>query len=316
MIIALVESPLQLLNAFEAAAFFCRKKKVHYLVRLSGEPHNDAQLSHLIDRLAIDKVLMVTVPVEKVGVSTLIKIVCLKVLFFLSMPIYKKIIIGNYDSSFIRVMIGKVFNDKRKLLLVDDGAKTLSQQAAFNADDNRDFFSMYELEAHKNQQIYRNQYPALKEMLSYQKIKTCAKTVLFLGSKLSEASLISESQYIAYLEQIQAYYKAEGLRVVYVPHRGENAQKLDAIRQHFDFDFTELNYPIELIGLYQDKLPKKVASFYSTALYSLNAIYGLEVDCFEFEYSTSSHQLAIKAVYDLYRNHYHMVDLRPANKSS
>lgn len=314
MVIVLVESPLQLLNAFEAVNFF-NQKNVYYLVRLSGERQNDEQLIYLIRRLDICKVLIVTVPVKKISFLTLLKVAFLKILFILFRPLCKKLIIGNYDSRFIMALIGNGLYNKRKLLLVDDGAKTLVQQAAFNDDDNIDFFSMYELNAYKHQQVYRNRYLVLQEMFLHRKIQTCNETVLFLGSKLSEVGLISDSQYIAYLKQIHAHYKSEGLHVMYVPHRGENQFKLATIKLQFDFQITELSYPIELLGLYQDKLPKKVASFYSTALYSLNALYNIEVDCFEFDYSSCSNHSAIQAVYDLYRNHYHMIDLCHATKN-
>ncbi len=52
--ILIVESPLQLLNAFEAVKFF-NLNEYEYLIRLSGEKVNDKQIINLIKILNLDK---------------------------------------------------------------------------------------------------------------------------------------------------------------------------------------------------------------------------------------------------------------------
>ncbi|MGE6167755.1 polysialyltransferase family glycosyltransferase [Aeromonas media] len=307
MMIALVESPLQLLNAFEATLFFNNKKTI-YFVRLSGEYKNDNQMIFLAQSLRLKNVVKIIVPVNKSDFYVLFKIMFLKVSIWGASFFSSRIIIGNFDSRLIRFVLAKAHQGK--FLLVDDGAKSLSQQSGFSDNHNVDFFSIYELSAWKGQNVFLNEYNGLRTLLSDKKCKMHEGKVLFLGAKLSEANIVEERQYLKYIAQIQEFYRDDSLELIYIPHRGESLEKIQDIKSLFDIKIMELDFPIELIGLYQNELPYKVASFYSTALYSLNKIYGVDVDCFEFDCSGLSNYDAIKAVYDLYRKHYRVIALR------
>ncbi|USV58831.1 hypothetical protein [Aeromonas encheleia] len=305
MIVAIVESPLQLLNAFEAATYF-KSQKTLYIARLSGEQKNDEQIHHVANSLQLNKFIKILVPIKKIDLVVFFKILFFKLLLFFISFFAKKIVVGNYDSKFIKFLLGR---QQSKVLLVDDGAKSLSQQSRFSDKNNIDFFSMYELVAWDNQQVYRNKYQGLHSILDGSNNKKNESQVLFLGAKLSEINFLTEDKYLNYIRQIQSHYALEGLILVYVPHRGESLEKLNAIRSSLGIEIQILDYPIELIGVYQENIPYKAASFYSTALFSLNVIYGVEVDCFEFDFTELPNKEAIKEVYDLYRDIYSVVFL-------
>ncbi len=305
MIVAIVESPLQLLNAFEAATYF-KSQKTLYIARLSGEQKNDEQMHHVANTLQLNHVMKIFVPIKKLSFTLLLKVITLKVLLFFNYFFVSKIIVGNFESKFIKFLLG---SRKAKVILVDDGAKTLSQQSSFSDENSFDFFSMYELAAWSNQKIYRNKYQGLHSILDVNYNKKNQSQILFLGAKLSEINFLSEDKYLGYLKKIQVYYALVGLMLIYVPHRGESLDKLNSIRTSLGIEIQNLDYPIELIGLYQDEIPCRVASFYSTALFSLNVIYDMDVDCFEFDVNELPNKTAIKAVYDLYRDIYNVVFL-------
>jgi len=298
-----VESPLQLLNAYEAVAYFNLENYI-YMIRLSNNEANDKQIMNLLKLLKIN-----TTNIQYIYLRTTNRTLYdyIKLLFYRFKYIFAKdidkIFIGNYESGFFKLII-KQFS-KQSIILLDDGAKTLSIQSKFTNTKNYNLFTMYDIEALENQKNYINSY---RQVLS--KIKNLSinqDEILFLGTKLSEVGIIEEEYYIKLIQNICNYYSDK--RIVYIIHRGESQEKLELIQKNENILIKQLDYPIELYGLYKNEMPFKVSSFYSTAILTMNKIYNLEAECFKFNYSHSIHVHAIDEVYSFYQKEMKVINL-------
>ncbi|MEA1988823.1 MAG: hypothetical protein U9N57_06410 [Pseudomonadota bacterium] len=91
--------------------------------------------------------------------------------------------------------------------------------------------------------------------------------------------------------------KHSNLEILYVPHRGESLKKIEQINSFPNIRVEFLDYPIELYGLVNDTLPFKVTSFYSTALYTMNVIYGVKTEAIKLDGLSDE----VEMVYDAYQ---------------
>jgi hypothetical protein len=78
-----VESPFQLLNAYEAIYNFDVKNNYKLVIRLSGVKENDKQLKFLIDYLDLKNVEFVLIKSEKKKIEDYIKIIFYKYKYLL-----------------------------------------------------------------------------------------------------------------------------------------------------------------------------------------------------------------------------------------
>ena len=291
-----VESPLQLLNAYEAICYF----KLHdyrVIVRLSGQEQNDKQIKNLIKILNINNVNYITIRVKNR------KLIDYYHLFINSFKYYfknvDKVFIGNYDSGFFKLLL-KQFK-KSKIILLDDGTKTLTIQKQFSENNFYNMFTMYDIKPVGKQTIYKNNYDHIFNMLQKHEIKK-REYILFLGMKLSELNIIDEKDYIYFLNKIANFYSNKS--IIYIPHRGESINKLKIIEKYIsNISIKYLNYPVELYGLYEQEIPASVVSFYSTALLTMKNIYKVEVNSFKFNYNDSIYKDTIDEVYKYYENY-------------
>ncbi len=295
-----VESPLQLVNALEVIASFVLKDYVLY-IRYSNNKTNDAQLDKVIEIFNVKRT-----NIKKIYLSPSNRRLLdyIKILFYF---IYSKtfkvnrLFIGNLDSKFLSVIYNNI--NKDKIIALDDGSKTIALQEKFNRHNFYHLFTMYFLKNIDNQNIYINNYENLKSLLR-NKHKT--EHIIFLGSKLNEAEIISEDKYLSLIIRIAEYYKKQ---ITYIPHRGEDGEKLKKISEIKNIKIKNLDYPVELYGLYEKEIPNIVASFYSTALLSMKNIYGIEPESFYFDFSASEHKDSIESVYDYYKNEMKVIEL-------
>ena len=294
----MVESPLQLLNAYEAIHFF-NIKNARYLIRFSGVDSNDLQIKKTLNLLNInsDYVYEVTIRIKARRLTDFMKMAFFMSFSVIMMPLVSKLYVGNYDSKFLS-LIHKLYK-KEKVILLDDGNKTLRLQQEFSVDYNYTLFSMFELEKHPSQKIYRNRFPAIKKLLK-DELVISNDYVIFLGSGLSEINIISDKYYIELLNEIASHYSIRGKSVLYIPHRSEERAKLKIIQNISNLKIRHLSFPVELIGLFEPEISNKISSFCSTALYSLREIYGVNVECFKFDYSQSSDKAELDELYQYY----------------
>ncbi|NND69864.1 MAG: hypothetical protein HKN19_19900 [Halioglobus sp.] len=96
-----------------------------------------------------------------------------------------------------------------------------------------------------------------------------ADVAYFFGSYFSERGgrvLMTDDDYLAYMQRVVDYYAARGLELVYVPHRHEGDEKLARIAALPGTRVERFTYPAELEFCKRKERPAHVSSFFSTCL--------------------------------------------------
>ena len=132
-------------------------------------------------------------------------------------------------------------------------------------------FTCYNLTAHPNQKIYRNDYSFMKEYISRQNLLLTKQTLIFVGAKYVEAGWMSKREYIDSLEKVFALYP--DYKKIYIPHRGEEEGKLDELVQLFDLKIKRYETIIELGLLSEKEIPQTIIGFTSSALINIHKMY-------------------------------------------
>lgn len=298
-----IESPLHLLNAFEAVHTF-KYTKYQYIIRLSSKEMNDKQLVNLTHILNIeeDKIQYIDIRDTQKTLKDYVYILWYGIKYLFVSP-NKQVFIGNHTSGFLKVIMRQF--KLKNIILLDDGAKTLSIQKGFTKENFYNLFTMYRLDKVEGQKIFKNEYIETKARLK--ELVRDSKKILFLGTKLSEFHIIKESYYLSLMRKFSERYKDK--TIIYIPHREENKEKIKQLEKFKNLKIKYVNYPIELYGVYETVIPSKVSSFYSTALFTMQNIYGIEAESIKFNYSQSKHKAAIDEVYDYYKNEMAIIDL-------
>ena len=153
------------------------------------------------------------------------------------------------------------------------------------------FFTIYNLTQYCDEVIIKNNYTLLH--MKYPNNKKMVKKdsfVYFLGQPLHKSLGLSASDYKSYLIKVIHYYKNKNIKIKYIPHRSENFDYQDVTLSLVSdyFSIMQLNKPFELYLLEEPLLPPRVASFYSSALFTSKHIYSsLVVDSFMLKFDMS-----------------------------
>jgi hypothetical protein len=256
---------------------------------------------------------------------------------------FSKVLIGEYRSWYHRVYLNSLSPDECYLL--DDGNITIEIQRrwlpngdypyttlgvrgmvkqlvqsgmllilglkGFEVRNDINLFTCFDLEAHCPEQIIvRHEFAYLKQNCS--KRETRRDEVYFIGGKLSEASIISFDVEVELLGKIAKYYLNRGKRLIYVPHRQDSIQKIAHIREAMQIPIRQFRTPAEVEFAQMEALPYGIASFFSTALYTLSKIFDFGcVDAFRISpiYIEDKFRLGIETVYQEYKKHLNLVEL-------
>lgn len=296
-----VESPIQLLNAYEAKCYFNIESDCLFFIRLSGVERNDRQMIFLVDFFDIKNVSYTIMNAENKNLLDYVKLFYYR--YFYRLKNYNKIFIGNLHSGFFTVFMKKA--NKEKIVLLDDGSKTVGIQKQFTSSNYYNLFSIYNLNAVAKQIIYKNDFLHVKNRLM--SLQTNTNQVMFIGSKIAEIGIIEKKQYIKLMKKIADYYHDK--EILYISHREESQDKLAMLSKVHNISVVSLEYPVELYGFYENVLPYKVSSFYSTALLTMKSIYDVQVECFRFDCSDSNYKQGIESVYKYHRKFMKEIDL-------
>lgn len=296
----LVESPLQLLNAYEVIQYF---KLEHYtlLVRFSNKPENDTQLSNVLARLPFvqSSVIKIYLSSNQKKTADYLKLIFIKILSVIYTYKYETVYSGNYDSKLFRLIASRFKLDN--IFLLDDGNKSIRIQSEFSKESFCHLFTMFDLEPFEGQKVIRNIYSSIRALCN--KYSYADNKVLFLGSGMSEIGITTEEYYLCLIKSISAFYQRLGFEVVYIPHRAEKEDKLKKIQSNDNIKLAKLNYPIELLGMYFEFKPVVVCSFCSTAILTLKIIYDMEVECFHFDYEGTPDKNELDNIYHYYEDY-------------
>lgn len=299
--ILLVESPLQLINAYEAINSFKLENYIIY-IRYSKEKRNDDQIDELIKILNIKPSNIIKIFLSSKNKNFLDYLKIVFYFFHFRFCRINRLFIGNLESNFLSIIYKYVPIDK--VIVMDDGSKTIALQEKFNNTNFYNLFTIYDLKKIGSQKIYKNNYNRVKSLIK----NICNRTdyVLFIGSNMCEMGIISQENYLSLINKIYKYYNKS---IVYIPHRKENEDKLNKIANNKNIIIKKLNYPIELYGIYEKELPSLIASFYSTALLTMKNIYGIHCESFYFDFSKSKYKDVIESVYQYYKKEMRIIYL-------
>jgi hypothetical protein len=290
-----VESPLQLLAAFEAIQYYKIDSGV-LVIRLSNEQRNDTQLTFLNSYLKLNEfnVFYITINSENKKVIDFLKLLMMAISLPLIRLFYKNVILGSFRSGFIS-LVYKFCSVNEDFIFVDDGTSTLEIKNKLELHKCRCFTQFYNELENTIPNAAPNEFSSIKATIN--KTVPLHFDVLFIGSGIAEIGITNESKYLDMVERICENYTKRGLTIRYVPHRVESAEKIAKISKFSDVEIININYPVELLGIIDNMVPDHICSFYSTALVSMKSIYGCEATSYFFDYKGNIYEDEINNVY-------------------
>ncbi len=267
--IFIVESPFQLSNAL-----LYHKKNDSVIVRLNGENKNDFQIEKMLSSFN-GKVYIKKASKES-------KFDLIRFVLFFAVPVLianlnKKVIIGNYNSLWMRVM-GYLFNPFHFAVL-DDGLITI--RTIKRLDDNisrsgsikKRFLLLLAPRFITQYKIYSNFIQIYNQEINKRKRTTRAikaGRVCFIGSPLFDKNVLTFDFYVKCLAAISDNLKRCGYSIEYYPHRSE--KNISYLNVFFD-DVIKSDDSIEVYYSASNELPEIFVSFYSSALLNLRSDY-------------------------------------------
>lgn len=278
----IVGTPLQLLNAIEAAEHFKLENNILVIVHRSLEA-NRAQIDAIRSLYEWKEII----DIEYSKNSSILKYVDL--VKHLKKHIYKYIFIPKLEVV-PKIVIPNVI--KKKVFLLDDGVMTISiyenniktnKLNTYNFKELRflffglkikirdkiNLFTYFDLEPMNGIEIVKNELRFLKKTY-LEGTAIDDLNIYFLGHPSSK--YIDDNMYIASLHKL---INTADKKIIYIPHRGES-QEIKNILHSIDnplFSIININMPVELYFLENKIYPSQVIAYYSTALITLNIIY-------------------------------------------
>ncbi len=278
-------TPLQLINMIEAREHFKTKKNILIVIYHDmNKNQSELQLKDLIKHEDWDEVL----EFERTQ-STSKFLTYLKIIKEAKKNVYEYIFIG--DLGAIQRQIVANCN-KKYLFLVDDGVLTIAYYKnnfqhekkkgvdfkklrymifGLKTDftDSINLFTIFNLLPKANVKVIQNNFNYLKQNV-INKLKQ-SDEIYFLGQKLVEVGMMDKDIYFAYIKKIIKYFK--GSTIIYIPHRGETGYEELRSLESENFKIKKVNKPIEIYFATDGILPKHVASFNTSALFTIDKLF-------------------------------------------
>lgn len=246
-VFAYIESPYQVLGAFE----YIMQHNVHvdWIIRKSNSLNN-SQIISTLDFLEIDKKCIRFIP-EISSKSSLIWIsLVLKLML-------RPVLLGDPGSK-----IGRFFLKK---IILDDGTYNILYIRKF---PRKRYWTIFDYRA-------RNNFEFINLRLKLSELNLLQSDyVYFIGQPLSELNILSEQEYLNIIESFSMKYK-----LIYFPHRRESHDKIRQLEVPVHYS----KGPLELELIHMGERPAFIIGFYSTALYTIKQIYGIESRCIKID---------------------------------
>ena len=296
----IVASPLQCLNAFEAAKYF-NTDKLDILLLIDGNLANQQQMESVINELEIKaNISYITIPKNNNVVSRLFFLRNLKP----KRPRnYDYVIVGHFRSIYQAVLANSY---KGHQIFVDDGTRTINDihfldingfasieyrlkdmiyrlfsVKPFLISKTYTFFTYYasKVSPGSHVKIIKNNFDTLKKAATRKEIKKKEK-VAFVGQSLVDSNLISLENYLELIEGIDRYYSdkyGEKKIVEYYVHRNESPEVENQIRERFGWQIKRNNLPLELHFIATREIPQEIGFFFTSAAETLSFIFEAEL---------------------------------------
>lgn len=294
--IYIVASPLQMLYALEARSRFSAETNVICLLRNDHIPDRQ-QIDELIKELTWDATYELAWPAKMPSFIKVVKQFFLSYFLNVKYRKFNRIFLGDFAFALA------TFLKHDDFYLISDGNKIIWQKELYQGYLSLDLtrfslinkFLKWILPISTNQKIRVKYFTPFEisdtsvfaEIHNFDWLKNKIQSdlirqqddqvVYFLGSYLSEGAwtqYTSESYYMDCMLKIFIYYKNRGKNLIYVPHRYECKVKLGRLKSKLpDLEFDVFERGVELEFFRRNLKPTWVASFISTALYTLKKIY-------------------------------------------
>ncbi|MEN8303505.1 MAG: polysialyltransferase family glycosyltransferase [Campylobacterota bacterium] len=278
----IVGTPLQLLNAIEAAEHFKLENNILVIVHRSLEA-NRAQIDAVRSLYEWKEII----DIEYSKNSSILKYV--DVVRHLKKHVYKYIFIPKLEVV-PKLIIPNVI--KEKVFLLDDGIMTVSiyensikagklnkynfKEIRFlffglkiKIKDKINLFTYFDLKPIDGIEVVKNELKFLKKTY-LEGADIDSSSIYFLGHPSSK--YIDDDKYI---ESLHKLIDNSNKKIIYIPHRGESKAMKDILNSIDNplFRIMDINMPVELYFLENKIYPSQVVAYYSTALVTLNIIY-------------------------------------------
>lgn len=259
--LVLVESPFQLLCAYEAVNFFNLDYDLY--VRVSRFELNNAQVKNIVEDLGMTNVCYLDFSVKK---DFFTKFKMLSFIIWARFKNYDYYILGDYLSNFMK-QFAKI-NPNKKIILLDDGVATHKIQRELKADSLfLTLFTMFDVVQINNQKKYVNRFEYLKKLYAKPKYTTD----IFIGAQLVDLDILPLEVYIDVIKL--AIKNSKNEKIIYFPHRRTSKEVMDEITSINNIEVIFPDTAIEHYLLKNAIAPKKIYSILSTALFSLSIIF-------------------------------------------
>ncbi|HIP11101.1 MAG TPA: hypothetical protein EYG73_00145 [Arcobacter sp.] len=311
----IVRSPLQFINAIEAKHHFKTQNNILCLIHNTSTV-NSKQMNQLLTLTTWDKTLELNHDNSKNSLFNNIKFIknILKYQF-------NYIFTGHLGNINIALISSLMTED---IFLIDDGTATIAlHESILNPKYQKkitlnnlireyrfkifglkcniknlkiNYFTFFNITPHLDEKIIKNEFLFLKN--NFKKSTTESQnTVYLLGQNLVEIAAMHEDIYIGYLKKIINYYQNE--KIIYYPHRSETITPKYQVLEKSNFIIKKVTQAIEIELLNNNNEPQHIASFISSALFSLHNIFPqATVTSFILDVNDLlSHQEEIKMLY-------------------
>ena len=288
----IIESPLQLLCAYEAISFFKIDYKLY--IRLSDSKSTNLQMLNITRELNFENVNYINIPTTRNFLSILKIIKYLIIFKFSNFDYY---IIGNYLSGFFNQFI-KIIS-KEKIILLDDGVATFKiQRELISKSLPLTLFTMFEIDELKGQEIYNNTFITLKTLY----LESKQYKDIFIGGKLVELGFLSTDSYVRVIKRAIKNSKENG--ILYFPHREASKELLNKIEKLDNLEIVHSKSTIEFYLLKNGIKPNYIYSLLSSALFSLSIIFKeVKVIAYKPKFNRNHREGDIEKVYGLIKKH-------------
>ncbi len=157
------------------------------------------------------------------------------------------------------------------------------------------FFTAYDLEIRPGDSMLKNDYRHFRSLSS---TATRTSEVLFLGQPLVGDGYLNKLEYFEQLEKVKAHFKDEDL--VYIPHKREAPALITELQSTTGIRVHRFDLPIEFELVAHGRVPKAIASFFSSALENCRLIFGDDMEIRAFYIDPRSLAPGCEFVEDIY----------------
>lgn len=132
-----------------------------------------------------------------------------------------------------------------------------------------DLFTCFNVLRYSDKQLLINH--SFEFIKKKNKVKSSLENVVyFIGGRLSEANAMTEEDEFSELKKVKKYFDERKIKIIYIPHRRESIHKLELFNKKLNIEIKYFEYPAEIEFIQMKELPCYLASYMSTALYTVS----------------------------------------------